>query len=402
MCSGWNWMGRHACGSKKWIEKHRKENAARAFSQDPPPGAGPFQLSRLDDRVLALSAVPRPGAEPLQRQVRILTGAGPFVMHMAFATGGADLAWQGEAEMGDVLDDSGLAMRSAPPRGRVLVLWNTRSPVLGDVRLREALALATDREALVDELLNGRGRVSEGIFRPGLWYAGEREPESEDLGRAQTLLAQSGWLVDVNGMAKRPEGPLAFSLITTAGSPQRERLAELLRKHWARVGADVRVEVLPPEVWAGERLPQGRFDGVILGMDYPVSWDQSSLWHSGELPPAGLNYAGIADAQTDLLLDALAMEFDPDRVGDRARQLEKRVLARSPVLTLFADRQDMVVRSGLLPDELRDNVDADCTLRDLLLLPKEPEVRADSLEMLEPDVEVPAPRVKPRMRVPEE
>lgn len=386
----------------KWIAKHRGKDFDRAFSKDPPPGAGPFQLSRLDDRVLALSAVPRPGPEPLQRQVRILTGAGPFVMHMAFATGGADLAWQGQEEIGPVLADESLVMCSSPPRGRLLVLWNTRAPVVGDVRLRKALALATDREALVDGLLNGRGRVSEGLFQPGLWYAGARPAEPFDRGRAQRLLAEGGWLVDVGGVAKRPDQALQFNLITTAGAPERERLAELLRDQWAKIGADVRVEVLPPEVWAGERLPRGQFDGVILGMDYPVSWDQSKLWHSGELPPGGLNYSGVADAQVDLLLDALAVEFDPDRVTDRASQLEERVLSKHPMLTLFADRQDMVVRKELLPADLAQDPDVDCTLRDLLLLPEEVEVRVESLEMRTPKVEVPAPRVNPKMRVPEE
>lgn len=390
---------------QRWIEKHRTDTAEMAFSMDPPPGAGAFQLSRLDSRVLALSAVPRPGPEPRHRQVRILTGAGPFVRHMAFATGGADLAWQFDGPTVPMMDDPELQERAAPARGRLMVLWNTRSPILEDSRLREALAWATDREALVDELLDGRGRVSEGLFRRGVWYGEEHPVESYRPGHAQSLLAECGWLVDVNGIAKKPDQTFTFSLITTAGAPERERVAELLQQQWSQIGADVRVEALAPEVWSQERLPRGQFDGILLGMDYALSWDQSDFWHSGQRPPTGLNYAGIMDSRLDLLLDALAMEFDPDKVTARTRRVQERVMAERPLMTLFADRQEMIVRESLLPLELRADEDADVTLRDVLLPRDESVVSVDMLKMREPEVKVgtpDAPVVQPRMRVPEE
>ncbi len=385
---------------QQWLAEHGKENASLAFSSDPPPGAGPFQLTRLDDRVLALSAVPGNGDEPLKRQVRILTGAGPFVMHMAFATGGADVAWPGREGLDSLLADEALELRSAPPRGRLMVLWNTRAPLLGDVRLREALALATDRQALVDELLDGRGRMNEGLFRPGLWYARDLPVTPFDLGRAQRLLAESGWLVDVSGQAKKPEESLEFSLITTAGNPQREKLAALLQEQWARLGAKVNVEVLPADEWAVERLPRGRFDGVIIGMDYGESWDQTEMWHSNELAPAGLNFSGVGESKIDLLLDALRMEFDPARVPERAAAMEDLILSRHPNLTLFADRQDMIVRRALLPEDLQAADEERCTLRDLLLRPREPEVSPGHLQMrlTEPDVLL-APKLEPKLKM---
>jgi ABC-type transport system substrate-binding protein len=387
---------------REWLAEHAKDEASLAFSSDPPPGAGPFQLTRLDNRVLALSAVPRDGEEPLHRQVRILTGAGPFVMHMAFATGGADVVWPGQERMEHLLEDPELELRSAPLQGRLMVLWNTQAPLMGDGRLREALDLATDRQALIDDLLDGRGRMHGGLFRPDLWYAQDRSVDAFDLGRAQRLLAQSGWLVDVNGRAKKPDQSLTFSLITTAGSPQRERLASLLAKQWSKLGVKVNVEVLPSDEWALERLPRGRFDGVILGMDYGISWDQTEMWHSTERAPAGLNFSGVATSAIDLQLDALAMEFDLERVPERAAELEELILARRPMLSLFTDRQDIIVRSRLLPDNVRERDGSVCTLRDLLLSPKESPVNPGRLRMRVPEVEMPVEEPQLKMRVPEE
>lgn len=385
-----------------WLNEHAKEAAMLAFSSDPPPGAGPFQLTRLDDRVMALSAVPREGAEPLQRQVRILTGASPFVMHMAFSTGGADLVWPGGEDLDPMLADPNLELRSAPPRGRLMVLWNTQAPLVGDARLREALALATDRRALVETLLEGRGRLSDGLYRPDLWYASGVPEMPFDLRKAQRVLAETGWLVDVSGQAKKPEQALEFSLITTAGNSQRERLADLLKEQWARLGAKVNIEVLPSDEWALERLPRGRFDGVILGMDYDVSWDQSEMWHSTNRAPAGLNFSGVGESKIDLLLDALSAEFDPDRVPERAAELEDLLLARRPILPLFTDRQDMIVRSRLLPSSFRKDGEAVCTLRDLLLPQRDVEVSPGVLKMREPEPELPAGMPKVKMRIPEE
>ncbi|HYF36422.1 MAG TPA: ABC transporter substrate-binding protein, partial [Prosthecobacter sp.] len=246
-------------------------------------------------------------------------------------------------------NDKALDFEATPARNRLLVLWNSRSPVLADLRVRQALALATDRRALVADLLEGRGRLVEGVFPPGTWLNQKLSAAAPDLAQAEKLLAEAGWFRDVSGVARSAQRALDIQFLITEGNPWRRRLAEALARQWTRIGARVTVTDVNAHEWIGERLRPGRFDAALLGMDFDLHWDQRLFWHSAGIED-GMNFAGIADAQLDLLLEALAAEYDPSRVAARAREMESRLLSLHAFIPLFGDLQQVAIRRRRFPD----------------------------------------------------
>lgn len=351
-----------------WLRDHPADAAGAVFASATPPGAGEFKVAARNNSQLILRATGEGAVQPRLKQLEFLHGASPFKTQVGFATGMVDLFWPENEAVPELLRDRDLAVRSLPPHSRLQVLWNLRSPVLADPRVRQALALATDRQALVDELLQGRGRVYDGLFAPGLWFSNPatRIPKC-DVDQAKKLLQEAGWLHDVNGIARKPGAELAFELLTTAGNPQREQLATLLAAQWKKAGFQVKVSAIPWNELVDQRLGAHQFDGAILGMDFETSWDQLPFWHSSQIGQGGLNFCGLEDRQVDLLLEALRVEYDPDQVPVRAHQLENLIMAQHPVLPLFTDLQQVALRRDVLSASAkRDDPALTSTLRDLV------------------------------------
>lgn len=371
-----------------WLKANEPDADGRAFSERTPPGAGIFRITHRNLSSLALAPVESAWADFHVRRLSFISGASPFKTRLGFATGAVDMFWPGNDEIAALLKSQGLAIRGMPPRSRLLVLWNTRSPVLADVRVRQALALATDRQALIDSLLHGRGRVEDGLFQPGLWFAQKLPPAACDPDAGCRLLTEAGWLRDVNGIAKRPGQPLAFELLIAEGNADRRRLADMLAAQWRKLGAQAAVTAVSWEEMLDRRLAEGRFDAVIFGLDFETSWDQLPFWHSSQTG-GGLNFCGVSDRQIDLLLEDLREEFDPDHVAAKAKALENKVLALHPVLPLFTDMTQVAVQAAALQKGAKLDDPKPWTLRDLvfnhpgasrskpevkMLLPSEPAV----------------------------
>ena len=180
---------------------------------------------------------------------------------------------------------------------------NLRDPILGDVRVRQAIGYAIDRQAIVNFLRRGYARVAVGILPPMSWAF---EPQvfdfTHDPGRARQLLDQAGY-PDPDG-----DGPLTrfrLSLKTSTSEIYRVQAAAL-QHDLARVG--IGVDVKSSEL-------QTLFADVLHGTFqlYTLQWvgvtDPDMLrrvYHTNQRPPAGLNRVHYSNPEVDGLIDQAA------------------------------------------------------------------------------------------------
>lgn len=117
------------------------------------------------------------------------------------------------------------------------VYVNTASEELGDPRVRKALSLAIDREALLKSAYFGRGSVAHGALPNDYWAEPPASVKSEfDPDQAKKLLADAG------------KSDLTFDMIANADSAT-IRVAEILKQQWADVG--VTMNIRPLEIVQG-------------------------------------------------------------------------------------------------------------------------------------------------------
>ncbi len=187
--------------------------------------------------------------------------------------------------------------------GNFVLVWNHRRRFLGDPRVRRALTMCFDREAIATGLMAGQGKMTSTWFAPGSAEAqGAPEPLPHDPAAAGRLLAEAG----VDG-----DHELALSVVIASGQPLHRRILELAQP--ALQDLPVKLRILPME-WAAmsARLKAGDFDGMLLFMSLDPVEDPFPNFHSSQAG-VGLNRMGYANPEVDRLLEQARRTSDPDQ-----------------------------------------------------------------------------------------
>ena len=241
-------------------------------------------------------------------------------------------------------EEGRLGVATADGSDYAYVGLNLRDPILRDVRVRQAIGYAIDRQAIVDYLRRGYARVAVGILPPMSWAF---EPQvfdfTHDAARARQLLDQAGY-PDPDG-----DGPLPrfrLSLKTSTSEIYRVQAAAL-QHDLARVG--IAVDVKSSEL-------QTLFADVLRGAFqlYTLQWvgvtDPDMLrrvYHSSQTPPAGLNRVYYSNPEVDGLIDQAAAASDEEE-RRLLYALAQRLIARDvPYISLWYKKNVAVYQSDL-------------------------------------------------------
>ncbi|MCB9158970.1 MAG: hypothetical protein H6644_03780 [Caldilineaceae bacterium] len=335
--------------------------AAAPQSILPRVGAGPFLLdARTDDGFRLLRNPDAPGARPVIDELVLRVIAEPEARVAALADGSVDMAsfedaWiaQAQAVPGHTLtltpEDRfdfvalNLADPAAPTPGRDdagALIPQPPHPVLGEQRVRQALAVAVDYAALLPPALQPAAyRVTSYVLPGTAWAtAPELVPVQTNPTLAGELLDSVGWRdEDGDGVRSRDGVPLALTLLVNNDSAARLDTAQALATAWRSVGVDVTVEAATYEEVLARVLAQ-QTDAALLGWDN-LGFDPGAnpFWHSREdVPGAGFNFVSLQDAEVDAWLDEArtAPGCDPTLRADRFRRVQERIDIIKPYILL--------------------------------------------------------------------
>lgn len=214
--------------------------------------------------------------------------------------------------------------------------FNTKHALFSDVRLRRALALAIDREAIVKNVLRGGQVAATALTPPGL--AGYTPPAAvaRDLVAAKKLLAEAGY-PDGKGLP-----PLE---LTTISSEINQRLAEAVQQMWRRdLGIEVRITQKEFKVLldAFDTLDYTIARGRWIG-EYPDPLTYLSIFTTGN----GVNGTGFADATYDAMIDAAAREPTPAARLAALQRAESYLFTQMPVAPLYWGSRTTLVAASV-------------------------------------------------------
>jgi len=310
--------------------------AARARNRtETAVGAGPYRLVELrrgDRAVLAPNPGwpgPRPRIAPLI--VRIVPDE--VVRVLELSRGGIGLVEDPlEPEMVAWLaEQPGIAVDRRPGSSFSYLGLNLRDPRLADRRVRQAIALAVDRDLLLESVLGGAGRPASGLLAPEHWAFAPAPRWRHDPGRARRLLDRAGWR-DPDGPGPLPRFRLVYK---TSTQPGRRRLAEAIQADLAAVGIAVDVRTYEwGTLYADVR--RGNFQMCALawvGVGDPDLYHL--VLHSTMEPPAGYNRGGYANAVMDRLTDAGRRTVDPARRRAIYARVQRRAAHDLPAIPLW-------------------------------------------------------------------
>lgn len=190
--------------------------------------------------------------------------------------------------------------------------FNFQHPPLDDVRVRQALHVAIDRDAMVKAVLDGRGEPAYGPLPPSLpfYWSGVKEiGYGYDPEQASQLLENAGWTPGDDGMRVKDGTPLRLTILTPT-QDEYQRAAQLIKEQYRQVGIDLNLET--------------REIGAINPLLFAHNFELSFMWwidhdpdilfrefHSSQITD-GANWGSLNDPALDELLVAGRTAMDPD------------------------------------------------------------------------------------------
>ena len=225
-------------------------------------------------------------------------------------------------------------------------------PLFGDPRVRRAMTLAIDRQAIVDTLLAGQGEVP---ASPILSPLPEHDPSlagpPHDRARARALLAEAGFADrDGDGTLDKEGKPFAFELAVQAGHALRRDAAVMVQRDLAALG--IAVTIRPVEDSAFFATLGGRgTDAWVGSWRVPGRVDMVDLLHAAAAGTGGLNFGAWSEPEADRLALAARDETDRARRAELWRGWERIFVAEQPYTLLFREARLTAVRERVRGEE---------------------------------------------------
>lgn len=221
-----------------------------------------------------------------------------------------------------------------PTVSRLYIGLNTKKAPFNDVRVRQALNYAVDKEAILKSILSGIGRVSDSPIATGQGkYHLKSEGYPFNLEKAKQLLREAGF---ENGF----EADLWYSPGRYMADTQ---VVQAVQAYLNQI--KVKVKLVPLE-WAGyvadlkDTEKSKNIDMFLMSWGNPgLDADLAPPFHSSNWPPGG-NYTRYKNEQVDQWLEKGRAEMNEGRRIELYHKIQKQIMAEAPWLFLV-ERSDV-------------------------------------------------------------
>jgi len=241
------------------LPRDAREKATAAGFAKNPIGTGAYRFVEWKrDQQLVLEANPaywRGPVQPKRLVFRAIKDAGTRAAELR--SGGVDIIAAPPVPQLDIIDSGDTQV--VPVKGGRLIIYafNVKQPPFDSQKVREAMNLAVNKDAIVKNVLGGRGVVLAGPFTsPWLGYDPAVAPYPYDVGRARQLLAEAG----------HPQGFETTWAVSSGVFLKDSEIAEAVAAQLRQVG--VRVKLVPTE---RAKIQKDAQDGTFPGM-ISVAW----------------------------------------------------------------------------------------------------------------------------------
>jgi peptide/nickel transport system substrate-binding protein len=214
--------------------------------------------------------------------------------------------------------------------------FNLKKPPFNDIRVRQALNYAIDKDEVIKGVLLGLGEAISSPYKPGTrWNNSNLSPYPYKPSKALKLLQEAGFKKNDDGILMKNGKPLKFEIITNQNK-QREMTAVVIQKRLQEIGVDVSIRVIEWASFVNRFIKTGDFDVVVLGWSLSLDPDQYNIWHSSQQGPGQFNFLGYSNKNVDKLLELGREELNVSKREEIYHKFSKYLLEDSPIIYLYA------------------------------------------------------------------
>ena len=310
-----------------------------------PLGTGPFKFIRYDNvqQVCDVEAFPEywEGATKLQT-VRVRVIPDMNALQLELQAGRVDIAPMPTSLSPDAVKSletqANLQVKTFQGSNVVLLTLNTSSPPLDNVKVRQAIAHAIDRESLIRDLLRGLGKIAHSIIPEESWSYSSGQTYSYDPAAAKRLLDEAGFRdPDGDGPGMRFDKPVVYKV--SGSSIAGRQYAGVIQNYLKQVGIPVEIQT-PEQNTLFDELRRGNFQIAytqwVGGNQDPIFY--KDLFATSEIPTEtrpSRNRSRYSNAELDRLLQEAVNTFDRQKGRELYVGIQQIVSRDVPVFPLW-------------------------------------------------------------------
>jgi len=242
----------------------------------------------------------------------------------------------------EVLTEEGLNLYTTRLPAMTLLYLNLDDPQVTffqDVNIRQALMQGLNRQALVDNLLDGQAILADGPIFPGTWaYYDGIEHYSYTPDQAIALLREAGFTLPATGgdVRTNEDGTqLSFELLYPDDDEHTD-LANAIQRDWVKLGVKVTLTALPYDQLVSEHLDTRNYQAALVDLNLSRSPDPDPypFWHQTQIT-SGQNYSKWDDRQASEYLEQARISTDLDERTRLYNNFQVRWSQELPAIPLF-------------------------------------------------------------------
>jgi peptide/nickel transport system substrate-binding protein len=337
-------------------EKFSDEKAATEFENLEMIGSGPFKLAEFKSGEFTRLTANKAHylTPPKIDEVIFKVYNNDDAMVQALKSGEVDLitppstvvrTLQSESnikvEIGKALDLTDIIFNTTDPKNCPPDVGKcTGHPALRDVKVRQALAYATDKQALIDTVLLGLGAPGLTLVMPGHGdgFAKDVADYPFDLEKAKQTLEDAGYKdSDGDGIREMPGDPskplnFRFSFPSDQAAATGPRFFETLRDQWKQAGVEITLQAMEADALTAVCCPAFDFDVIRWGWGAGV--DPSSLLYIATTDeiPTGNSETGYSNPEYDALFKEQEITVDKAKRNEILHKMQEILVRDVPYI----------------------------------------------------------------------
>jgi peptide/nickel transport system substrate-binding protein len=227
--------------------------------------------------------------------------------------------------------------------------FNVKSPGLGDVKVRQAIATGLDRSSLLKRTV-AQFSDKASVLGNRIYVNSQKEYKDNagaygkgDVAAATKLLESAGYAKGADGIYAKGGKRLAFRFSTTQGNALRETQGELFKTQMKAIGIEIKIDNSTSKVLFGERLPKHNFDITDFAwVATPFATSNTGIYTTG----GGQNYGQFSDPAVDAQLKEASSTLDDQKRADLFNQIDQKLwdgmatipLYQKPTFIAYSDK----------------------------------------------------------------
>lgn len=217
------------------------------------------------------------------------------------------------------------------------VFFYQKNALLKDKNIRQALAMAVNKEEIVREVLGNDGVVSQGpIPEWMIGYHSGVKTYPYDLQAAQKLLDDSGWAYLAGNEVRVKKGAELRFTLTTVDQPEYVKTAQMLQQYWQQLHIAVNLNIVESGRFDRDVLTVKNYEALLYGEIVGYDPDPFPFWHSSQSIGSGLNLAGYVNKAADKLLEDARKISDENQRAAKYVEFQNILAEDLPALFLYS------------------------------------------------------------------